>query len=120
VVTPKEPDQLVAHFRRERLCLDAARRLDGGPDLLQIGATVGTGPKVGFETPALASRERALKIIGHELDRLLAKQVLAEQPHARLPPQVVVEESANSIASSVKQHSLVGLGDRQQVAHLIT
>ena len=72
-----------------------------------------------LEAPALRARERVVQVVGDQLDHLLAHQLAARDRTSSSAPQIVFERLAQMAASAVKQHALIGLADRERLAHLV-
>ena len=74
---PELLGQLVQGSRGNVVGGQTAHRLDGGPHLAEVGRTVWAGAQVCVEAPALGTRHRPFEVVGHQLDDLLAHQLVS-------------------------------------------
>ena len=76
MVAPVELDELRPHGRVRWYEPGLAQGRDGGSELFQVGAAAVAGLEMALESGLLAARERALQIVGEEINRLLAAHFL--------------------------------------------
>ena len=85
-VAPEEVHEVLLGVEGEVVGLDVPDGGDGGADLVQVGPAVRAGPQVPLEPTPLPPRERALEVVGHELDRLPAHEVsTTHESHGHRP-----------------------------------
>src|SRR5205807_2596250 len=77
-------EQRLQRLRRHDLGAQARGELDRHAHLLQVGGAAVALADVALEAPAHPRRQRALEVVGDELDQLAAGE-LAAQPHAPPP-----------------------------------
>src|SRR5690349_18435777 len=81
-----ELDEVVGHLGFEVIGLDPSGAGDGDPELGQVLGAVGAVREVGLEASAVAGCERAVEVVGQELDRLPADQGTPSPEHVSSPP----------------------------------
>src|ERR1019366_8303862 len=93
----KEISEFVEGLGIEIVRSHGAARGDGGAHLIEVGRTVCAGSQVLLQTTAIASRERALQVVTHEFDGLLADEGVHRHSHDP-PPRRLVSTSLRTRA----------------------
>jgi len=76
---PIEIGQILLRFWRQVVRFDGTGQVNGHPDLVQVGGTVGARPEMGLESASVPPGESPFEIVGDEFDRMLAHDVFPSQ-----------------------------------------
>ena len=110
-------EQPGTELRREIVRRDRPRNLDRRAHLLQVVRAVRAAGEMRLERRPQGRVHGAFEIVGDDLDDLLAREVSGRQGSCVL--QVLLERGPHFCAGPMEQHSLIRLGEPENVARLL-